>query len=95
MKRSAILILLSLGACTHGPASQPEVRIQEVVVERPIACVPDNLKSEPGYPDTDAALAAARDASARYILLWAGRLLRTARASEVEPVISKCREAAR
>ena len=95
MKRpAAILPLLGLAACTHGPAPEPEVRIQEIIVERPIACVPDNLNAAPRYPDTDEALASAADASSRYALLWAGRLLRAARADEVEPVISKCREAA-
>lgn len=91
---AAILPLLALAACAHGPAPEPEIRIQEVIVERPVACVPANLGKTPDYPDTDAALAGASDAAARYALLWAGRLLRAARAAEVESVVSKCREAA-
>ena len=90
---AAMLSLLALGACTT-VTPEPEVRIQEVVVERPVACVPTNLAVAPVYPDTDQSLAGAPDAGARYALLWAGRLLRAARADEVEPVISKCREAA-
>lgn len=86
--------LLALAACARGAAPEPQVRIQEVFVDRPVACVPGNLEAAPDYPDTDEALAEAPDAGTRYALLWAGRLLRVARAGEVEPVIAKCREAA-
>lgn len=94
MRIPALLTLLALGACTT-TIPEPEVRIQEVVVERPIACVPTNLAAPPSYPDTDEALRSASGPDARYALLWAGRLLRLARAGETEPVIEKCREAAK
>lgn len=87
--------LLALAACAAGPRPEPEVRIQEVYVEKPVTCVPGNLGEAPTYPDSDDALRRAADAAERYALLWAGRLLRAARLGEVEPVVTECRNAAK
>lgn len=84
---------LALAGCAGGADPEVSVRTQTVYVERAVSCVPENLGEEPSYPDTDEALLAAEGPQARYVLLWAGRLLRMARAGETEPVIVKCREA--
>lgn len=92
--KQVLPVLLLLGACAAPQKPEPEIRIQQVFIEKPVACVPTNLQKSPDYPDTDQALSAAPNAVARYALVWAGRLLRTARLNEVEPVVTKCREAA-
>ena len=91
-----VAIVLALSGCKTvvGPTPEPEVRIQQTVVERAVSCVPENLGAPPLYPDTNAALSKAADAAVRYALIQAGRLLRIARLGEVEPVVASCREAA-
>lgn len=84
-----------LAGCATAPATPPErVVTVEVAVPVPSPCVPANLGPAPEYPDTDEALRAAPDAATRYLLLGAGRLLRIARANEVEPVVAACPRAA-
>lgn len=87
------LAATALAGCA-GAKPEPEIRTQRVVIEKPIPCVPDNLGDAPNYPDTDEALRSARDLAERYLLLWAGRELRSARLGETEPVIRACKEAA-
>jgi hypothetical protein len=82
----------ALSGCTT-VAREPEVRTQRVVIEKPVSCVPKNLGPAPTYPDTDEALRKAHDLAERYLLLWAGRELRSARLGETEPVIQTCKDA--
>lgn len=89
---AALTVTLLSGCASQTP--EPEVRVQRVVIEKPVACVPANLGEAPQYPDSDEALRKARDLAERYLLLWAGRELRKARLGEVEPVIAECRKAA-
>jgi hypothetical protein len=76
-----------------GCATKPETIVRTVEVKVPVvaSCVPKTLASAPAYPDSDAALKAAPGAAERYVLLAAGRLLRTQRLSKVEPIIAGCR----
>ncbi len=85
------LASLALTACA-GAKPEPEIRIQRVVIEKAVPCIPANLGEAQPYPDTEAALRNARDLAERYLLLWAGRELRAARLGETEPVIAACRE---
>jgi hypothetical protein len=85
---------VTLGASTCATTSEPRVVTKEVRVPVPVSCVPKDLKAPPSYPDTDEALTALPDAAARYLLMAAGRGLRMQRASEVEPVITACRDPA-
>lgn len=89
------LVAITLAGCSSmGTPPEPEIQIQKVVVEKPVSCVPNNVGPPPAYPDTDEALLGAADASVRYMLMSAGRLLRVARLGEVEPVVETCRGAA-
>jgi hypothetical protein len=56
--------------------------------------VPDNLEPVPTYPDTDAALRAAREVADFEKLLYAGRTLRDKRLEALEAVVEKCRQVA-
>lgn len=94
MKRLSLLLACSALTACSGATPEPEIRIQRVVIEKPVSCVPANLGSPTTYPDSVEALRNARDLAERYLLLWAGRELRSARLGEVEPVIAACREAA-
>lgn len=89
MRRLALIPILALAAC--GGTPKPDVRTVEVKVPVAVKCVPEGLKAAPAYPDTDMALKAAPGAADRYQLLAAGRLLRSQRLAEVEPVIAGCR----
>ena len=82
-------VLLTLGGC----ATTPEPEIRTVTVNVPVAaqCVPKSVAAAPAYPDTDDALRSAPDAAARYLLLFAGRMLRAARLAELEPTVEGCR----
>jgi hypothetical protein len=84
-----ILPLLALAACATAKP-EPVVRVVEVKVPIAVSCVPDTLRAEPAYPDTDAALKGAPGAADRYQIIAAGRLLRIQRAAEVEPIIKAC-----
>lgn len=79
---------LLMAACAP---TQPEVRIEYVEVPVGVACIPRTLADPPVYSDSDDALAAARDAAERYLLLIIGREERKARAAEVEPAVAECR----
>jgi len=87
----AIAAALMLAAC--GTTQEPEARIRTVEIHIPVtaSCVPSKLGQPPAYPDTDQALKAAPGAAERYQLMAAGRLVRTQRLSELEPVIAGCR----
>lgn len=93
---AAVALLITaegLGGCATAPlpTPQPIVITKEVVVPGPpVKCVPDNVGSQPAYPDTDAALKAAKDPAERYQLVAAGRPLRIARLAVLEPVIASC-----
>lgn len=89
MKALALLPLLALAACVTKP--EPLIRTAEVKVPVAVACVPADLGKAPTYPDTAEALKAAPGAADRYQLLAAGRLLRTQRLTELEPIIEACR----
>ena len=88
----AIALLSACGGVKSTP--EPIIVPQEVVVPVAIGCVPANMSAPPVYPDTDDALKAAIDAAERYQLLYAGRKVRVARLSEIEPVIATCPKSA-
>lgn len=90
----AAALLLLLAGCATDEA--PPVRTVTVEVAVPVAspCVPAGLAPAPEYPDTADALRAAPDAAQRLLLMAAGRLLRTARLNELEPVVAGCPKAA-
>jgi hypothetical protein len=90
-----VLVAAALSACAGAPASSPEPRIITQVVDKPVAtsCVPPETPEPPAYSDTDAALKAAADAAARYLLLIGGREERDARLATIEPVVQACRDA--
>ena len=81
--------LLTAGSCAT--TREPEVRIVEVQVPVPTACVPKALGPTPSYPNTDAAIRASAGPGDLLQLLAAGRLLRSQRLAETEPVITTCR----
>ena len=87
-----IALVALLPGCSTTQTPEPRIVTQEVVVPGPPApCVPANVSTDTQvYPDTDAALLAAPDAAARYLLMASGRLLRIARLGEIEPVIHAC-----
>lgn len=60
----------------------------------PVTCVPDKLGDPLPYPDTEAALKGAVNHEGRVKLLMIGRKMKDYRLSEVEPVISGCRQKA-
>jgi hypothetical protein len=82
-------VLIVLAACATKP--EPVIRTVEVKIPVAVACVPKSLAKAPTYPDTAEALKASPGAADRYQLLAAGRLLRTQRLAEIEPVIEACR----
>lgn len=85
--------LFLLAACGEKPnsaGSQPVIVPVEVGIAKPAPCVPDDLKAEPDYVDTNAALLAAGGPDERYQLLWAGRSQRVDRLNEIEPIIKAC-----
>ncbi len=77
-----ILAMGLAGCASMRTPPEPEVEIQKVAIEKAVSCVPDNIGNPPVYPDSDAALLEAADASVRYMLMTAGRLLRIARLGE-------------
>lgn len=81
----ATLALLLGCAAPARPAFQMPERLVPVAVQ----CRPD-IGPEPNYPDTDAALRAAPDIFVRVRLLLAGRLMRTARARELQAALARC-----
>lgn len=86
---------LLVAGCASNPVSLPEPVLVPVEVFIPVAapCVPANLAAPPEYPDTDDALRMAPDPAARYQLLYAGRKVRDARLSEIEPIVTLCPKA--
>lgn len=87
-----LLMSLMLAGCA---TAEPPARVITVDVAVPVAspCVPASLASAPDYPDSVEALRAAPDAASRLLLLAAGRLLRTARLNELEPIVAGCPKA--
>lgn len=85
-----IVALSGCGATQERP--EPRIVIQEKLVPVSKPCTPSNVASAPQYPDTDEALLAVAGADERYKLLIAGRDLRIARSTVVEPVIEGCRK---
>jgi hypothetical protein len=87
--RAALILALALGGCLHNDAPPPPPK--KIYITVPTTCVPENLKSEPTYPDSDEALKAAKDGAERYLMVAAGRKLREQRLRELEPVIGACK----
>ena len=96
MKRIPFIMVgcsaLIVTACATKP--EPHVVIETIKVPTPISCVPASLGPPPGYIDDKAAVDAAEDAAARYLLFAAGRDQRNLRLDQLEPVIAACRAAA-
>lgn len=95
LKLALIIALPSAcAACASTKTAPPEPVVKIVEVKVPVArsCVPKTLGAPPRYVDTDAALRGAAGPEDRYQLLYAGRKQRVARAGEVEPVITGCRD---
>lgn len=93
---AAVLLLANGGSCFGGVKSagtEPVLTPIEVAVPVKTGCVPPNLAPKPDYPDTDEALKAAPDAASRYLLLYAGRKVRSARLGELESVVEGCPKA--
>lgn len=84
---------LLLAGCGTAPKPEPVVVTKEVQVPVPVSCVPKRLGDEPAYVDTDEALRDTAGPEDMLQLLYAGRKQRLARAGEVEPVITSCRNA--
>lgn len=90
MRRSLLIVMSSLlasGCVSRGRPSSPA--IDAVAVPVPVACMP-RTPPAPNYPDTDAALASARDIYAGVQLLMAGRSLRQMRETELEAALRVC-----
>lgn len=85
-----VCAVLLLAGCGTKPG-EPAVNTVYVNVPVPVPCVPDNLDPRPTYPDTDAALRAARELGDFEKLLYAGRQLRDKRLEALEAVVDKCR----
>lgn len=84
-----LAIALMLAGCQH--ASDPTVQLQDKEVVLTRSCVPvTTRRMQPAYPDTDAALRAAKDAAERYQLVIVGRRIRSSWAGEAETVIKGC-----
>lgn len=81
--------LMAVAGCATAP--EPVIRTVEVKVPVAVSCVPADLRQEPSYPDTDAALKATAGPDDLIKLLGAGRLLRNQWLSEVRPVLKACR----
>lgn len=47
------LALLTLTACAHGPAAEPEVKIVEVPKPIRVSCVPAGFRDPPAYPSKE------------------------------------------
>ena len=91
MTRALLLTIplcLALTAC--GTTPEPIIRTVEVRVPVAISCIPDELGSEPEYPDEPEVLREA-DPATRYALLQEGWLLRRARLDVLEGVVEGCR----
>lgn len=86
----AALALAAAGCQT--PQVEKPVAPVEKAVPTPTACVSNQTPPPSGYPDTDAALKAAKNFAERYGLLARGRILRDQRLAEVEPLIQACRQ---
>lgn len=87
----ALMLAGLLTGCASGP-QEPAIRTVQVNMPTPLSCVPEAFPEAPAYPDSDQALKAAASGAERYQLIQAGRILRTQRAAEVEPVIEACRQ---
>lgn len=87
MTRIAALTLVvssfALAGCMTAERAEPEIRIQRVVVEKPVPCgALDELGAEPVYPDTDDAINSAEGIGPLAQLYRIGRAMRQARLTE-------------
>jgi hypothetical protein len=87
MKRLAILLVAPMAACATAGDRDAAPRVVPAPV---IQTCPASLGAAPAYPDTEAALAAARDIFGGVQLLLAGRALRQARERELEAALAVC-----
>lgn len=87
---AAAVVLTLLAGCATTQTPEPVIRTVTVNVPVPAPCVPATLAPAPEYPDTDSALRKATDAAERYLLVFAGRLLRDARLTQLETVVAAC-----
>ena len=87
---AAVTLTLLLAGCATTQTPEPVVRTVTVNIPVPAPCVPATLAPAPEYPDTDSALRKATDAAERYLLVFAGRLLRDARLTQLETVVAAC-----
>lgn len=82
----AVLIAVFLAACGH---TQTKVETVAITLPIPVPCA-QSLGPEPNYPDTDEALSAAPNIFEWVKLTKAGRLMRIARAAELQAAIAAC-----
>lgn len=91
MKKLLFVPFLFLAACGTTRASEPRIEIQRVEVPVPVPCpIRQNVGPRQTFPDTDAALQAAKDLFDRVRLLMAGRELREARIERLEDAADVC-----
>jgi hypothetical protein len=81
-----LFVALSLVGCG---TTEPRIITKEVLIEKPVPCVP-KLPPRPGYADTDDALVASDDILARVKLLLVGREQRQGREEILEAALSEC-----
>lgn len=94
IRQLALVLILALSACAHGPAERPEPEIRTVEVKVPVVqpCPAlEVLGPSPAYPDSDAALATAPSLFERVKLLLAGRVLRQQREVTITAALEACR----
>jgi hypothetical protein len=90
MRYLAPLAFVLLAACGTAPL-EPKVEVREVRVPVPVACVPKSFPAAPQFPDSRAALLAAKGQDERYRLMAAGWMPRDARLAALEAQIKACR----
>lgn len=86
IRRFAVLLALPVIGCATRPAPSPSV---DVLIPQAVACAADPGPA-PDYPDSDQALAAAKDIFSGVKLLKAGRILRIAREAELNAALRAC-----
>ena len=91
MKRLIIPLALAVAGCAQTPPPEPQIITKEVDVPVPQPCKAlVDIGSEPVYPDTDAAIAAAPDIFSIAKLYAAGRLLRVQRLAKYVAAKASC-----
>lgn len=86
---AAALPFLTAGSCAT--TSEPRLQVHDVPMPLAVSCVPSGFPKGPIYPDTKAALAAAKDVDQFDQLMQAGWPLRDARLSALEAQVDACR----